>query len=108
VLGDPDHGVYVALRTDKPPGNKPYLVYYSPAALATADPVPTAVLHGVLAAEEMVADPAGGIVFVTNDGDVDAWHPTGLVGRGSNGRDRSDHAGITSSTRRILPRGGFA
>jgi hypothetical protein len=77
VIGDPRHGVYVALRTDKPPVNNPYLVYYSPAQLATGDLVPTDSLHGLLAAEGIVADPAGGVVFVTNNGTVDSWRPTG-------------------------------
>jgi hypothetical protein len=77
VIGDPRHGVYVALRTDKPPVNNPYLVYYSPAQLASGDLAPTESLHGLLAAEGIVANPAGGVVFVTNDGTVDTWRPTG-------------------------------
>lgn len=107
VIGDPDHGVYVELHSENPRHYDPYLVYYSPAALRSPHPQPTARLDGLVQAEGMVANPAGGVVFVTNDGAVDAWHPDASPGRGFSG-DRADHAGITSSTRRTLPRGGFA
>jgi hypothetical protein len=80
VIGDPQQGVFVALRTNKPPVNNPYLVYYSPAQLAAGDREPTASLHGLLAAEGIAADPTGGVVFVTNNGTVATWRPTGSAG----------------------------
>jgi hypothetical protein len=108
VTGDPAHGVYVATSSDNPLHYDPYLVYYSPAALKAPHPQPTARLDGLVQAEDMVANPAGGVVFTTNEGDVDAWNAVALVGRASQGGDRTDHAGITSSTRQESPRGGFA
>jgi hypothetical protein len=75
VVGDPQDGVYVALRINNPPGNIPYLAYYSPADLAAGARQPTASLHGVLLAETLVANPSGGVVFTTNNGTVDAWRP---------------------------------
>lgn len=75
VLGDPAHGVYVATRSEDPLNYDPYLVYYSPSALRAPNPQPTDRLDGLLQAEGMVANPAGGIVFVTNQGTVDAWDP---------------------------------
>jgi hypothetical protein len=77
VVGDPQDGVYVALRINNPPGNIPYLAYYSPADLAAGARQPTASLHGVLLAETLVANPSGGVVFTTNNGTVDAWRPAG-------------------------------
>jgi hypothetical protein len=108
VSGDPATGIYVALDSKDAEDNEPYLVYYSPAALAAHRTQPTAKLTGDLQVEGMVDDPVGGIVYVTNNGAVVAWRPGGLIGHGSEGGDRLDHAGITSSTRRITPRGGFA
>jgi hypothetical protein len=93
IIGGPAGGVYVALRSDDPLNHDPYLVYYSPTALAEAHPVPTAHLDGLAQAEGMVADPAGGIVFVTNEGAVDAWRPNGLPGSGAEGRDHADALG---------------
>lgn len=76
VVGDPADGVYVATRSENPLDYDPYLVYYASSALLTSDPQPTARLDGLLQAEGMVADPAGGVVFVTNEGTVDAWNPS--------------------------------
>jgi hypothetical protein len=89
IIGGPATGVFVALRSDDPLNHDPYLVYYSPAALAQAHPVPTAHLDGLAQAEGMVADPAGGIVFVTNEGTVEAWRPLGLAKPGTQGHDRA-------------------
>jgi hypothetical protein len=82
VVGDPADGVYIALKSDDPLNHDPYLVYYSPAALAANHPQPTAHLDGLAQAEDLVVDPAGGIVFVTNEGTVEAWRPAGLTGQG--------------------------
>jgi hypothetical protein len=78
VVGDPRHGVYIATKSNNPLHYDPYLVYYSPAALRAASPQPTARLNGLVQAERMVASPAGGVVFVTNKGTVNAWDPVGI------------------------------
>jgi prepilin-type processing-associated H-X9-DG protein len=76
VTGDPAHGVYIALKSKNPAHNDPYLVYYSPTELATAtDPLPSATLDGFEQAEGMVANPTGGVVFVSNEGAIDSWDP---------------------------------
>ncbi len=93
VTGDPTHGVYVALRSDNPFHYDPYLVYYSPAALRSRNPVPTARLDGLLQAEGMTADPAGGVVFVTNNGGIDEWNPLGLPGKRLLARDQQTALG---------------
>ena len=56
----------------------------------------------------MVINPAGGVVFTSNEGAVDRWVPDGQVMVGAQSGNRADHAGITSSTRPSRPRGGFA
>jgi hypothetical protein len=81
VVGDPAHGVYIATQSNNPVHYDPYLVYYSPSALRPANPQPTARLNGLVQAEHIVASPAGGVVFVTNKGTVDAWNPTLRSGR---------------------------
>jgi hypothetical protein len=82
VVGDPADGVYIALQSDDPLNHDPYLVYYSPTALEANHPQPTAHLDGLAQAEDLVVDPAGGVVFVTNEGTVEAWRPAGLAGQG--------------------------
>ncbi len=93
VTGDPAQGVYVALRSNNPFHYDPYLVYYSPAALRSRHPVPTARLDGLLQAEGMTADPAGGVVFVTNNGAIDEWNPLGLTSRRLLARDQQSALG---------------
>jgi hypothetical protein len=78
VVGDPSSGVYIALKSDDPLNHDPYLVYYSPLALEASHPKPTAHLDGLTQAEGLAVDPAGGVVFVTNSGTVEAWRPDGL------------------------------
>ena len=75
VMGDPQHGVYVALAGSKPQLNAPYLVYYSAEALRAARPRPTAVLNGHIGVSSMAPGPAGEVVFVTFDGGVWGWSP---------------------------------
>ena len=89
VVGDPAHGVYVATRSDNPRHYDPYLVYYSPAALTAAHPQPTALLDGLVQAEHMVIDPAGGVVFTSNEGAVDLWYPRRAARARVNGRRAS-------------------
>ena len=41
----------------------------------------------------MTADPAGGIVFVTNEGAVEAWRPSGVAGAEAQSSDHADALG---------------
>jgi hypothetical protein len=75
VMGDPDHGVYVAMAGSKPPLDAPYLAYFSPRALRAAQPKPTAELNGHIGVSSMAPRPDGSVVFVTFDGGVWAWTP---------------------------------
>lgn len=75
VTGDPAHGVFVALQSPNPQRNTPYLLYYSPAALAAVSPQPTGQVDGRTQIEDMIANPVGGVVFVTNFGVVKQWQP---------------------------------
>ncbi|HTW20759.1 MAG TPA: hypothetical protein VME70_11175 [Mycobacteriales bacterium] len=108
VIGDPSDGVYIATRSRNPRHYDPYLVYYSPAALEKHHPKPTARLDGFVQAETMTANPAGGIVFTTNEGAVDSWNPAGHPVSAGKAPNRVDHAALPSLPRRLPPRGGFA
>jgi DNA-directed RNA polymerase specialized sigma24 family protein len=77
VVGNPAGGVYVALHSNSPLNHDPYLVYYSARSLASGHPRPSVHVDGELQVESMVADPAGGVVYTTNQGSVVRWDPTG-------------------------------
>jgi hypothetical protein len=65
-------------------------VYYSPQSLREADPQPTARLDGRVRVESMAAGRHGGLVFVTTEGQIEAWNPA--VVTVSPGSDHVDHA----------------
>jgi DNA-directed RNA polymerase specialized sigma24 family protein len=77
VSGDPTGGVYIALAPTHERGATPYLVYYSPLALRSSEPRPTAQVLGHTRVEGMVLDPVGGVVFTTSFGFVEMWRPPG-------------------------------
>jgi hypothetical protein len=76
VLGDPADGAYIATQSEGPQRYDPYLVYYSPQALASRHPRPTALLDGRVRVESMTSGPDGGVVFVTTSGALVSWNPS--------------------------------
>jgi hypothetical protein len=72
---DPAGGLYVAMSNDGGPRIES-LLYYSPAALRSSAPQPTAVHVGSEQAETIALDPAGGVVWFAAGG-FGRWNPAG-------------------------------
>ena len=76
LLSTSDHGCFVAVTNHPDRMNHRNLLYFSPAALRSPHPKPTAIHHGHQVTR-MALSPAGGVVYVDNRGKLWDWNPAG-------------------------------
>jgi hypothetical protein len=76
VVADSKGGLYVEQGNPNDLPTVASLLYYSPLALSTESPQPTAV-RDAGEVEGLAADPAGGVVYTDSDGALVHWTPAG-------------------------------